>query len=354
MNDIDSILGKGLIKVPAKDDVKDNPYRKVAKFLFILGAEQASSILKSLTKEQIDKIVAELITIRSVEKDEAEKLLSSFAHLYNTVKHSYGGINTAKDILEKAFGTGKAAEILDSAVPEKLPKPFDYLEDTDNETLTALLKNELTSTKVLTLSQLPPQKAAQFIGSLSDDKEKKDIIIQMAQTRKIDTRVLLDISEAMKKKLAYIKTGNSGETAKINGKTVLINILKKLPPEAELSIIQSLKETEPEIAEEIGKNIFTINDITGISDKQMQKFLFKFDDELLMKIMRSKNPAIGKKILSNISGARAARLLEGSGNAPPLLKKDYDKAAADFIDVLRRVESSGEIVFARSEKDKFV
>lgn len=46
MANIDEIMKeKGLIKVPVEKE-KDNPYRKVAKFLFIIGANQASRVLK--------------------------------------------------------------------------------------------------------------------------------------------------------------------------------------------------------------------------------------------------------------------------------------------------------------------
>lgn len=343
MNSIEDVMQKkGLIKVPAKQDTSDknkeeeNPYRKTAKFLFILGAQQAGEVLKSLTQEQIEKIVAELVTIRSVEKEEAEKLLNDFAALYNKTKHSYGGIDTAKDILERAYGFDKAMEIIDSAVPEKMPKPFAYLEGADNETIAELLKNELTAAKVLTLSQLPPQKAAQFISSLADE-EKKEIILEMAQTRKIDTNILHDISEAMRKKFAEV---NTRKTENINGKDILINILKQLPHGSENEIINALEKNEPELAEEIRNKIFTLEDINGIPDKQIQKFLFKFDDETLLKIMRICSYSVKVKILNNVSETRASRLIQEERLLPPLLKKDCQKAAADFITILRLYEEN--------------
>ena len=69
MSDIESqMLKNGLIKVPVdeKSTGKESPYRKVAKFLFIIGAEQAADVLRQLTKEQIDKVVAELVTVQTI------------------------------------------------------------------------------------------------------------------------------------------------------------------------------------------------------------------------------------------------------------------------------------------------
>ena len=49
MSDIESqMLKNGLIKVPVdeKSTGKESPYRKVAKFLFIIGAEQAADVMR--------------------------------------------------------------------------------------------------------------------------------------------------------------------------------------------------------------------------------------------------------------------------------------------------------------------
>ena len=45
MSDIKDIMNeKGLIKVPQE---ADSPYRKVAKFLFLIGAKEASRVIKN-------------------------------------------------------------------------------------------------------------------------------------------------------------------------------------------------------------------------------------------------------------------------------------------------------------------
>ncbi|GMO49170.1 MAG: hypothetical protein Ta2G_05850 [Termitinemataceae bacterium] len=46
------------------DGGKDSKYRRVAKFLILLGSEQASSVLENLGEEQVEKISAEIVTIR--------------------------------------------------------------------------------------------------------------------------------------------------------------------------------------------------------------------------------------------------------------------------------------------------
>ena len=176
MSDIESqMLKNGLIKVPIdeKSAGKESPYKRVAKFLFIIGAEQAADVLRQLTKEQIDKVVAELVTVQSIDKKEAYDILNEFNDIYNKNKNLLGGVDTAKTILTEAFGEARAEEILETAVPPKMPKPFEYLEGMDKDRLSRILQGELPATKAIVLSQLEPKQAAAYISSIEDEDEKK-------------------------------------------------------------------------------------------------------------------------------------------------------------------------------------
>ena len=65
MSDLESeIRRRGLIKVSSEGAQKESPYRRVAKFLYLIGEAQAAKVLQKLTREQIEKVVAEMLTIR--------------------------------------------------------------------------------------------------------------------------------------------------------------------------------------------------------------------------------------------------------------------------------------------------
>ena len=202
MSDIESrMLKQGLIKVPIDENAKkESPYKRVAKFLFIIGTDQAAEVLKQLSKEQVDKVVAELVTVQSVDKKEALEILTEFNEIYNVNKNSMGGVETARTMLTEAFGSEKAAQILENTVPAKISDPFDYLDGMDNERLTRILGGELPAAKAVILSQLKPKQAADYISSLSDE-EKKEVVLRLAKMKEMDAAVLQQVSEALKKKL---------------------------------------------------------------------------------------------------------------------------------------------------------
>ena len=134
----------GLIKVPAKEkqsDEKDSVYRRVAKFLLLIGVDEAAKIIPHLSSEQTERIIPEIASIRSVDPDEASVILAEFQSLLERARES-GGVDTARNILEKAYGADRAEELLSKVVPFKGAKPFDYLNDADSERIYFLLKDE--------------------------------------------------------------------------------------------------------------------------------------------------------------------------------------------------------------------
>ena len=347
MSNIDEIMKeKGLIKVPVEKE-KDNPYRKVAKFLFIIGASQASRVIKSLSSDQVDKIVAELVTIQTIDKDEAEEILKEFSSLYEGAKQGFGGIDTAREMLEKAFGREKANKIIDSSIPEKKKISFDYLKDIDNETLELLLEGEMTSTKALILSQLPAKQVAKYISSA---KDKKDIIKAMLDMKKVSSDILFEVSEVMRRKMSKIKIS----TSSIDGKNSLLSILRELDYKAGEEIIESIAENDVLLAKELKEKIFTIDDILSIPDFQLQKFLFGFDDDVLTKLIHGKSEAFRNKILSNLSGGRGKRIEDEEKMQEFFLRREVNEATDKFMQKIREAQRKGELEILIGDEAKWV
>ncbi|MDE7392217.1 MAG: flagellar motor switch protein FliG, partial [Treponemataceae bacterium] len=132
----------GLLKVPARTaDGKESVYRRVAKFLLLIGENEAAKIMPHLGETQIEKIVPELASIRRVDSEEAAAILAEFQSLMQKARED-GGVETARAMLEKAFGAEKAAAVLQKSVPFADGKPFEYLSEADAEKVALLLRDE--------------------------------------------------------------------------------------------------------------------------------------------------------------------------------------------------------------------
>lgn len=327
----------------------DSVYRRVAKFLLLIGVNEAAKILPHLTAEQTEKIIPELASIRSVDPDEASVIFAEFQSLLERSRQS-GGVQTARTILEKAFGADKAQAMLEKTVSYPDGTPFDYLQEISAERLSQLLKDESAPVQALVLSRLKPALAAAFIKSL-DRERQKDIIGRMAKLSSISSEVVRRVDRAMREKSQTLSTETG--TA-LDGRGVLAEILKKMDPESEKSILSVLDENDAELSADVRKRLFTLDDIIRADDRFIQETLRTMSDGELALLIAGKPEEFREKILTNVSKGRGDSVLEEEQLKKPIRKRDADEVTDAFFGTLRRAWEQGKLVIKGRDDDVYV
>ncbi len=327
----------------------DSVYRRVAKFLLLIGVNEAAKILPHLTAEQTEKIIPELASIRSVDPDEASVIFAEFQSLLERSRQS-GGVQTARTILEKAFGADKAQAMLEKTVSYPDGTPFDYLQEISAERLSQLLKDESAPVQALVLSRLKPALAAAFI-KLLDRERQKDIIGRMAKLSSISSEVVRRVDRAMREKSQTLSTETG--TA-LDGRGVLAEILKKMDPESEKSILSVLDENDAELGADVRKRLFTLDDIIRADDRFIQETLRSMSDGDLALLIAGKPEEFREKILTNVSKGRGDSVLEEEQLKKPIRKRDADEVTDAFFGTLRRAWEQGKLVIKGRDDDVYV
>ncbi|HNY21790.1 MAG TPA: flagellar motor switch protein FliG [Treponemataceae bacterium] len=328
----------GLVKVPDADkNGKDSPFRRVAKFLLIIGVDEAARVMSSLTPEQTEKVVLELASIRRVDKDEAAIVLAEFESLMQRAREPTGGIETARTILETAFGPERADEMLRKTVPESRGKPFEYLEGTDPDRLVRLLSDELPAVKALVLSQLSPKLAASAIKMMSDS-EKTEIVIRLAKLKQMDPDILRRVDDAMREK---VQTINTESADRIDGRSALAEILKRMDGSSEKAILSGLSESDPELGRDLRDRLFTVDDIISSDDRFMQETLRGMSERDLALLAVGKDERFRAKIFNNISRTRGDIVLEEEKLLVPVPRAECERVTSSFFAVMRRAWENG-------------
>ena len=331
---VDYLKENVLLKIPAPEkqspDGKDSIYRRIAKFLILIGDEQASKILPHLSETQIEKIIPEIATIRSIDDKEAASILEEFKSLADQQKYS-GGMETAKDILERTYGTKKANEILQKSVPLEGRKPFEYLNESDNEKIYEIIKNENAGIKALILSHIHPDKAAGIISIMSDD-EKKEVILRLAKMEKLQPDLVVQIDKAIYEKSLKFKTE---QTVNINGMNALTQILRKMDSGTENTILKNLSSEDPELSENLRSRLFTIDDVIYAEDRIIQEELRNMSDSDVCYLLAGKPEVFRCKILDNISAGRRTDVFQQEAILKPMKKSDVERTTSQFLNNLR-------------------
>ena len=323
---------------------KESVYRRVAKFLLIIGEEEAAKVLPHLSEKQIEKIIPEIASIRSVDKDEAEVILSEFKGLLNESRKN-GGIDTAREMLEKAYGKEKAQRMISKAVPLEGKIPFDYFKDADKEKIYALISDESIGVKTIVLSHLEPKKAASVINL------KKEVVVRFAKMEPIEPDVIRRIDEAMhEKSLNY----TSEKAENIDGKNALAQILKKMDAGAESDILNYLSAEDPELGQDLRSRLFTIDDVIKSDDRFIQQTLREYEDKDICYLIAGKDEAFRNKILDNVSQNRKVEILEQEDILKPFRKRDCEAITSHFFSVLRRAYEEGHLIIKDRDDDVYV
>ena len=346
-----ALADNSLLKVPARTqnpDGKDSVYRRVAKFLLIIGENEAAKILPHLSEAQIEKIVPEIASIRSVSKEESEQILEEFQDLLENARQS-SGVEAARQMLTKAYGKNKAEQLIKKSVPLEGKKPFEYLNEADRERVYLLLKDENVGIKSLVLSYLEPKKAAGIINLMEED-EKKDVVLRLAKMTPISPEVLQRVDKAMYEK-SLSQTSEKAEN--IDGRNALAQILKKMDFAAENGILKTLSQDNPELGQELRERLFTQDDILQADDRFIQEKLREMDDKNICYLLAGKSDDFRAKLLTNVSSGRRAQIIEQEGILRPFRKADCDAVTSHFYAELRQAYEEGSLKII-SKDDEYI
>ena len=353
-----AIKSGGLLKIPREEDKSeqderkgDSVYRRVAKFLLLVGSDQAAELLKYLPQADVEKIIPEISTIRSVGQEEAASILQEFHSLVELKKES-GGEATAFNILEKAFGAGKAGNLMKKVEAQiDAAHPFKYLKEKTAEEILALVKGESAQIIAIVLSYLEPKVAAGVIN-IMEGAQKKEVVLRLAKMQKVSPDVIQAIDKTIQEKASKQVRDDS---LRIDGRGALAQILKRMDMDAEKEILDSLQKSDPELSRELQQELFSLDDVLFADEKFLQKKLAGMSDKDIAYLIAAKSPEFERKILSCVSVSRASIIMEEMEAAKPMLKKDVDAITKTFVGQLRAAWENGELrLIGRDDDEVYV
>ena len=333
-----------------KDNLRDKGYSKAARFLMLLGKEEAAKVMKHLEEEEIAGITKEIAQIDKIESNEATKILEEFGYLLKTQDLvARGGLAMAEAILRKAFDEDKATALVNKLKNRTAPHPFSFLMDLDFEQVRLLLKNESAPVLTAILPHLSPDRAAEVLHSL-DEELQLQIVKRMARLKEISPEVLRQAEGSLKER---IRAQGQIVTEEVDGQAVLAEILRNMKYANEREIMEQLELSEPALAKEIEKKLLTMDVLLRINDKDLQSVLRDFSDNELALLCKGLNEKQVTQIRSNLSARRWASIIAESEDIGAVFRSEVEKAVEDFLDYIKLQKEQGEISIIK-DGDKVV
>jgi flagellar motor switch protein FliG len=122
----------------------------------------------------------------------------------------------------------------------------------------------------------------------------------------------------------------------------------------ERHLLESLEQTDPELAEEVRNRMFVFEDITKLGNQAIQRVLREIDNRDLAVALKGATKEVSKVIFDNISKRLQEMIKEDIEFMGPVRVRDVEEAQQKIVNVIRKLDDAGEIIISRKQEDLLV
>ncbi len=325
--------------------------QKAAILLISLGPEKSANIFRHLKDDEIESLTLEIANTRSVPPDLKERVLEEFYEVCLAQQYiAEGGINYAKELLDKALGEDRARDVIGRLTASLQVRPFEFVRKADPSQLLNFIQEEHPQTIALILAYLPSSQAAAVVSALPPEKQA-DVAKRIALMDRTSPDVIKEVEKVLEKKLSSLV--NQDYTI-VGGVDAIVSILNTVDRSTEKHIMETLEIEEPELADEIRRKMFVFEDILTLDNRAIQTVLREVDNNELAIALKNANEDVQNCIFSNLSSRLATMIKEDMEYMGPVRLKDVEEAQQKIVNIIRKLEDTGEIVISRGGGDEII
>ncbi len=325
--------------------------QKAANFLVFLGPEKSAKLFMHMNDDEIEQLTLEIANLRKVSTDKADDILREFIEMCLANQFiGQGGIEYAKEVLEKAYGQEKTMEIIGRISASLQVRPFDFIRKTEPVQLLNFIQGEHPQTIALILAYLEPEKASAVLSALPPERQA-DVAKRIAIMDTTSPDVIKEVERVLERKLSSIAPQ---EMSVAGGVKSVVEIINRVDRATEKTIMESLEVQDPELAEEIKKLMFVFEDVVLIDDRSIQRVLREVESQDMALALKGSSNEVSQKIFANMSSRAADMLREDIEFMGPVRLRDVEESQQRIVNIIRRLEDAGEIVVARGGGDEVI
>ncbi|HLM86687.1 MAG TPA: flagellar motor switch protein FliG [Solirubrobacteraceae bacterium] len=322
--------------------------RKAAVLLAALGAGRAAKVMQLLGPDEIERLSLEMAKLDTVGAETTDAIFLELAALASSGGGAAGGLAFAREVIVKALGPERAAEVLGRLSSRTESRPFEFLGRVPPERTANLLRSEAPQTLALVLANLPTNLAAGVLARLPEALQP-DIALRIARMGETSAQVIRQVEEVMRQKLSV---AGEQEFSASGGTKALAEILNHADRSVERNVLENLATEDQDLAEEVRSMLFVFEDIVKLEERAIQQVLREADQKDLVLALRGAPENVKELLLTNMSERGAEMLKEEMEVQPPQRKRDIDAAQSRIVAVVRRLEESGAIVIASDNEEE--
>ncbi len=320
---------------------------KVAILLIQLGEDITTNLFSHMEIDTVTDISKYIASVKNIDKQVANAVLEEFYALLQSNQYiRSGGMEYAKEILYRTFGSEAAQKIL-----EKLSKNmettqnFGYLAQIKPQQLADFIINEHPQTVALILAHMEPTAAAETL-SFFPDELRSEVTIRMANLGEISPSVVKRVSTVLENKLESL----TSYKVEVGGPRAVAEILNRLGQKASKTTISFIEQADEQLASVIKDMMFTFEDIVKLDNTGIREILKVADKKDLMVALKGSGEDLKEKFMGSMSQRAQEAFNEEMSFLGAVRVKDVEEAQRRIVEEVQKLAEQGVLQIGEAEE----
>lgn len=323
--------------------------QKVAIICMALGSDAAAKLTQRMTAEEVDAISFEIARMDNVAGGMVESVLDEWlTRMLAADSLASGGMQVAREILEKAFGSRKAQQVLERIQSQiTSASGLHRLRHADPQQLGNMVRGEHPQTIALILTHLEPQHTASVLKEL-DTEVGSEVVYRMARMEKVSPELLQIIERSLGSETDLnVQQGMSAS----GGPAAVAAVMNFTTASLEKALLDGVHVKDAALCEQIKNLMFVFEDVGSLDNKALQRLLRDVDSKELALALKVASDDLKGKIMGAMSQRAVQALQDEMELMGPSRLKDVEAAQTNIVGIVRRLEEAGEIIVGAGDDD---
>ncbi|AOS77778.1 MULTISPECIES: flagellar motor switch protein FliG [Hydrogenophaga] len=330
----------------------DNGLQDAAIFLMSLGEEEAAEVFKHLSPKEVQKLGETIARTRAVSHERVDQVMQRFTTTASSQSLLVSDTdNYVRAVLKRALGDDKAALLIDRILQGGDVSGIESLKWMDPLSIAELLRNEHPQIVAAILVHLEADQTAAVLKNFTE-RTRNEVMLRIATLEGIQPTALKDLNEVLYKVLAG---GDKIRKTSMGGVKTAAEIINMMGTQIESSVIESIRDFDPELAQKIMDKMFIFEDLLKLDGKAIQLVLKEVATDQLIVALKGATNELRELVLSNMSSRAAEALREDLEARGPIRLSEVEAQQKEILKVVRRLSDEGQIVIGGGgEEEAFV
>ncbi len=324
---------------------------RVAVLLICLGEEATAKIFEELSDDEIRQVTRAMSSIDHIPIDIKEKVFASFRESQNRFAGLFvKGGEFAKNAISATAGEKRSKFLLDQFLSGTETKSLETIALMAPLMVAGLLEQEHPQTVALILSTQHVEHAAEILTHLPESI-RADVAYRISKIEKVSPVVLSRIEDALHLEIGLV----SGKAhKKVGGIDAVVGILNRMKNNLDSEILEDMEQTDPEMAEEIRKKMFTFENLVALDGRSLQMILREVNNDSLTLALKIASEQMKEKIFANMSNRAADMIRDDLEAMGPVRLSEVELMQQSIVKIAMKLEEEGKLVLGSGGGDELV